>query len=98
MSLVPSTYRCCQPRADLAVSGKAAAPGRSGPGSQAPARQAAGPPASNHEIWPLPQQKGINAARFQACACRWAPDQYDSAVLRIRARDAAGSSDASESI
>jgi hypothetical protein len=27
MSLVPSTYRCCQPHADLAVSGKAAAPG-----------------------------------------------------------------------
>jgi len=99
MSLVPSTYRCCQPRADLAVSGKAAAPGPVRPQeARRPGRRAAGQPAGNHEIWLLPQQKGINDRRFQACACRWAPDQYDSAVLRIRARDAAGSSDASESI
>jgi hypothetical protein len=46
MSLVPSTYRCCQPRADLAVSGKAAAPGPARPpGSQAP-----GPPDSPRAI------------------------------------------------
>src|SRR6266550_9230584 len=96
MSLVPSTYRCCQPRADLGVSGKAVTPRPVR--LQEARRPATGQPARNHEIWLLPQQTGINGRRLQACACRWAPDQYDSAVLRIRARDAAGSSDASESI
>ena len=42
MSLVPSMYRCCQPRADLAVSGKAAAPGPVRP--QDARSPAAGPP------------------------------------------------------
>jgi len=65
MSLVPSTYRCCQPHADLAVSGKAAAPGPVRPQeARRPGRRAAGQPAGNHEIWLLPQQKGINDRRF----------------------------------
>jgi hypothetical protein len=55
MSLVPSTYRCCQPRAELAVSGKAAAPRlvrQSGgaPAGPAPGSQASGQPDSPRGI------------------------------------------------
>jgi len=59
MSLVPPTYRCCQPHADQEISGKAAAPRPIRP--QEARRPSAGQPVSNHEIWLLPQQRGIKA-------------------------------------
>jgi hypothetical protein len=96
MSLVPPAYRCCQPRADQAVSGQARH--AAGP---APRSQAARPPDRPRVITKYGiyrSKRELTTAAIQACACRWAPDQYDSAVLRISARDDAGSSDASESI
>jgi len=46
---------------------------------------------------PSPQRCGISGLRY-AFACRLAPDQSDSAVLSMSARDSAGSSEASKSI
>ena len=96
MSLVPPTYLCCQPRADQAVSGKATVPR----------------PVWHQEPDVPPSYSGrvitkyafyyriaeLTADDIHAWACFCAPDQHDSAVSRISARDAAGSSEASESI
>src|SRR5205823_15594 len=74
---------------------------RGRPGPRKPGARAARPPGRPRAITKYGfyrNKRELTTAAFQACACRWAPDQYDSAVLRIRARDAAGSSDASESI
>ena len=96
MSLVPLAYHCCQPHADQAVSGKVV-----DAAGLAPRGQASRPPDSPGVITKYGfyrSKEELTVIAIQACACRWAPDQYDSAVLRISALDAAGSSDASESI